>query len=103
MIPVRRWSAGLAVLLLATSVAACGSSTEPEEVTVQATVEFLQVEGGCWSLLASDGTRYEPIDLPESFRQDGLEVEATLELINDVGSVCQVGRIVEIEDIRIRG
>ena len=89
-----------AVLLLAGSTLACDDATGPDAVEIVATVEFHAVEGGCWSLLATDGTRYEPLTLAEPFRVRGLEVEATVRRRTDVGTVCQVGKVVEVVEIR---
>lgn len=91
----------LAALTLAVSALtlACDDATGPKPMDVEATVEFLAVEGGCWSLLASDGTRYEPLELAEPFRQNGLKVVVRVRRRTDVGTVCQVGTVVEILSI----
>jgi hypothetical protein len=102
MIPRRSWSPGLLGLsLLAVPSVSC-SDTGPDTVRVDATVEFLQVEGGCWSLLADDGVRYEPTNLANEFRQDCLAVETTHEPQDDRGSTCQVGEIVAVLSIQRR-
>lgn len=89
-----------AALLLAAFTLACDDATGPGPVEIVATVEFQSVEGGCWSLLAGDGTRYEPLELSEPFRVHGLEVEATVRRRPDIGTVCQIGRVVEVLRIR---
>lgn len=43
-------------------------------VTFEATVVFLDVDGGFWGLLASDDVPYEPVTLPPSYQIDGREV-----------------------------
>ncbi len=90
-------------VLLAVAALSCDDPTGPGTVALIATVEFQAVEGGCWSLLASDGTRYEPLALAEPFRVRGLEVEATVRRRNDVGTICQVGQVVEVVEIRALG
>lgn len=89
-----------AALLLAGSTLACGDATGPDAVEIVAAVEFQAVEGGCWSLLAGDGTRYEPLELSEPYRVQGLEVEASVRRRTDLGTICQVGQVVEIVEIR---
>jgi hypothetical protein len=69
---------------------------------VEGTVRFAQVEGGCWYILATDQTRYEPLNLQSEFKQDGLPVRAVLRPRDDMGSACQIGRIVEIVSITQR-
>lgn len=102
MISRRRSYLFLGACLAVVSAVSCSNTTEPDLTQVVATVEFLNVEGGCWSLLASDGVRYEPVDLGEEFREDGLQVTATVRPLAEVASVCQIGKIVEIESIRRR-
>lgn len=89
---------GLAAVL----VVSCTSTTEPDLAQLEATVEFVSVEGGCWRLVTDQGIGYEPVNLPESFRSDGLQVDVTVRLRKDLGSICQVGQIVDIESIRVR-
>lgn len=103
MISRRRSSLFLFACLAVASAVSCSDTTEPDSTQIVATVEFLNVEGGCWSLLASDGVRYEPVGLGEEFREDGLRVTATVRPLEEVASVCQVGKIVAVESIRRRG
>ena len=102
MIPHRRSSLFLGASLAVASAVSCSDTTEPDSTQIVATVEFLNVEGGCWSLIAGDGVRYEPVKLAEQFREDGLRVTATVRPLEEVASVCQIGKIVEIESIRRR-
>lgn len=68
---------------------------------VDATVEFLQVEGGCWSIKTAEDV-FQPINLAQEFRQDGLRVRVSFKQRNDMGSVCMIGPLVEILSIRTR-
>jgi hypothetical protein len=79
----------------------CGDDVNrpADQFTIDGTVEFRAVEGGCWFIRALDGQIYDPRrGLTEEFRQDGLEVRATLTVI-EFPSVCQVGRRVDIVEI----
>ncbi len=93
-------------ILTVTLVAACSSSAAPlenkgpEPSGMAATVRYLDVEGGCWAVDAADGVRYEPINLPAAFRQDGKKVKIVLRERSDLASVCMVGRIVELVSIQ---
>ena len=91
-----------AALLLAASIACAGNPAEPDGGPILGTVRLLPVEGGCWVIDASDGVRYEPIGLPDAFRQDGRSVSATLRQRPDLGSFCMVGRVVEVVSIQSR-
>lgn len=98
-----RWHWALAAgSLLAT---ACASSvTAPDGVRIiNATVRFIDVEGGCWALETSTAARrYEPVTLPATFRLDGLPVRAAIRPRENMGSFCMVGEIVEIISIAVR-
>lgn len=90
------------VFFLAIAAGCSSSSTQPDLLTTTATVRFVNVEGGCWSLEAKDGTRYEPVGLAPAFRTDGLRVAVTLRFPDNLGSFCMVGRLAEVVTIRSR-
>jgi hypothetical protein len=96
------------VLLLASlvSLACANVPIEPLEsskrAVVNASVEFLSVEGGCWTIEVSEEVHYLPLNLPEEFRRDGLRIRAELLRRDDYGSTCQVGPVVEVLSIRER-
>ncbi len=90
MRPRAFFSAALALLTLGAS---CGITT-PELDEVGA-VEFIDIEGGCWVIETADET-YEPINLPESLRTDGLGVTFQAQEREDLASICMVGTIVEL-------
>ena len=60
-----------------------------QTLATNATIRFVDLEGGCWALVTSAGS-YEPIGLPEEFRRDGLAVYAVAHGAPDVVSVCQM-------------
>ncbi len=106
------WLACLsAALVLATAGFSCSTGPQgpgqdppiddPDAFWVNATVQFTPLEGGCWTLAVEEKT-YEPINLTEEFREDGLQVRAALKPRVDMASVCQVGQIVEVLSIRRR-
>ena len=86
-------------VVAATLALACNSSTMPL-FGIGATVHFSTIEGGCWSLVTSAGHKvYEPIDLPASFRVDGLAVRVVLRDAPNWASICMIGPLVHVEDI----
>jgi hypothetical protein len=76
--------------------------SDPDAFTVNATVVFVDVEGGCWALDTDASTRFEPDSLPDEFKRSGLRVHATLKLQREWGSYCLVGPVVEVLWIRLR-
>ncbi len=105
---VAAWLAGLSVaLVLVTTAFSCSTNPQdpviddPGAFWVDATVAFTPIEGGCW-MLTVDDTTYEPINLEQEFRVDGLQVRAALKPRADLASFCMVGQIVEVLSIRRR-
>lgn len=78
--------------------AVCGEPAEEDSRTIQGFVRFLDVEGGCWLLVGSDGKQYHPINLTEGFAVDGLRVSATIAFRRDLAGICP-GNIVDIRSI----
>ena len=60
------------------------------------TIRFSEVEGGCYFIHADSGESYEPINLPSSYRKDGIRVKFTVRYRPDMVSICMGGKIVEI-------
>ncbi len=73
--------------------------TDPD-VEANGVVRFHDVEGGCWAIEAS-GETLEPINLPGEFQVDGLSVVFEATVRTDLATICQVGRIVELDFIQI--
>ena len=63
------------------------------------TVTYKDIEGGFYAIDSVDGSKYDPINLPESFRKDGLKVKVTARLKKDVMSFHMYGVIIEIVHI----
>jgi hypothetical protein len=103
--PARRLRVCCVTVIGLGAVAACGSDdppvTDPGAVVLDAVVQYVDVEGGCWRL-HTDSLNYEPMSLDAAFRQDGMAVRAAVIPRDDLGSLCMVGRIVEIDWIRRR-
>lgn len=59
----------------------------------------MTLEGGFFAIRGDDGVLYDPLDLPDAFRQDGLRVRYTLEVQEGVLSYHMVGTIVKVIDI----
>jgi hypothetical protein len=79
-----------------------GCRLPDDQMRVLGTVQFVNVEGGCWRVVGTDGTSYEPTNLAPSFRVDGLEVSMVLTPAKNAGSYCMVGQLVELVSIEKR-
>lgn len=80
-----------------------GDLTAPSlgEGPMRAEVRFVNVGAGCWVLSNRFGHRYEPMQLSEEFRQEGLQVLVTFRARSDLGSLCMLRDVIEIRDIEV--
>ena len=62
----------------------------------------VQIEGGFWGILSDDGTKYDPIYLPDEFKIDGLQVKFKVKIRDDLAVFHMWGTIVEIVKIEKR-
>lgn len=70
-----------------------------ETFQIRGTVVYKNLEGGFFAIHGDDGSKYDAINLPESFRKDGLKVKVTAQLKKDAVSFHMYGKIIEIVDI----
>lgn len=73
------------------------------ELQFEGVVQYRQVEGAAWVIESEDGTTYEPTDLPEDYREQGLPVRVWANRLEDRASIRMVGPIISIERIERRG
>ncbi|WP_407356456.1 protease inhibitor I42 family protein [Methanolobus sp. WCC5] len=72
---------------------------EEELIKSRATVKYIELEGGFYGIITADEARYDPINLEEQLRIDGMEVEFVAYPRNDLMSFHMWGQIVEIRTI----
>ena len=68
--------------------------------TVTGTVRYLDLEGGFYGIEADHGTKLDPVNLPEDFRQDGVRVAVRVEELKDRVSTHMWGTLVRIMEIK---
>jgi hypothetical protein len=68
-------------------------------VTISGVVRHFDLEGGFFAIRGDDGVTYDPSNLADDFRHDGLRVRARARLRPDRSGIHMVGPIVDIIDI----
>ena len=71
-------------------------------IHITGTVRHLDLEGGLFVIRDVGGTQYNPVNLPEAFRVDGMAVEADARRRDDMMSIGMAGSLVELLRIRSR-
>ena len=77
------------------------SRTTPDSDTleIQGTVVHKNIESGFFAIDSDDGRKYNPINLPESYKKDGLKVKITARPRTDAMSIHMYGVIIEVVEI----
>lgn len=65
-------------------------------------VVYVPIEGGFFGIVADDGRKYDPRNLPEAFQRDGLPVQVTARPLEGIVGFHMWGQIVEIVEIKKR-
>jgi hypothetical protein len=95
-----------ALMLLQASDFSCsagGDALGPRvSIQVSGVVRFVDVEGGCWAFRADDGSVYELVTDKASSRilVDGARATLVLAPREDAVSVCMVGRIAVVDEVK---
>jgi hypothetical protein len=74
----------------------------PDEFQMKGTVVYEEIEGGFFAIHGEDGQTYNPVDLPDAFRKDGMEVQFRARPSRDALSFHMYGTTVEIVEIKRR-
>ncbi len=70
-------------------------------MTVTGTVEKKGFGFGTWALVAEDGTTYELKDPTEELKQEGITVEVTGKIREDVMTTAMIGAVLEVESYKL--
>ncbi|MGA7801040.1 MAG: hypothetical protein WCC36_09535 [Gammaproteobacteria bacterium] len=75
------------------------TSQEARTVTITGKIVHLEIEGGFWGIVASDGAHYDPVNLPKDFQHQDLKVRATLRTKPGLVSFHMWGTLVDVVNI----
>ena len=68
---------------------------------VTGTVEKKGFGFGTWALVTTDGTTYELKDPASELQQEGIEVEVTGKIREDVMTMAMIGAVLEVESYKL--
>jgi len=70
------------------------------EQMITGTVRYLDLEGGFYALVADNGQKYDPINLPEEYKKDGLRVKFHVKEEKAMVGIHMWGKIVHVVKIK---
>ncbi|MDH7569123.1 MAG: hypothetical protein QHJ73_06005 [Armatimonadota bacterium] len=71
----------------------------PNMVRATGTITYIALEGGFYGIVGDDGHRYDPVNLPKEFQQNGLRVRFEVRPRPDMASFHMWGILVEVVSI----
>ena len=84
-------------MLLALPLA--GKAETSDVVSFAGSVSYQTLERGFFAIDADDGRKFTPLGLPPEFAVDGLRVQVTARVRNDMVGVQMYGTLIEITEI----
>jgi hypothetical protein len=69
-------------------------------ISAMGTVTFIEIEGGFFGIIADNGDKYRPLNLPKDFQKDGVRVRFEGKINSDIMGVYMWGEAIEIKNIK---
>jgi hypothetical protein len=70
-------------------------------MTLQGQIVYQTMEGGFFSFIADDGSKYTPMQLPKEHLRNGLIVEIQAQEMHDVMTTMQFGKVIKIINVEV--
>ena len=64
------------------------------------TINYIDLEGGFYGITDEDGNKYDPINLEGKYKEDGLQIKFSAEILEDYANIHMWGTIIEITSIQ---
>lgn len=78
-------------------------SPKGEGMMLQGTVRYLNLEGGFWGIIADNGQKILPKNLPQEYRKDGIRLSFSAQEITGMMTIQQWGKLANLSDITVIG
>lgn len=70
-------------------------------MTMKGQIVYQTMEGGFYSFIANDGSKYTPMQLPKTHQRHGLIVEIQAQELFDVMTTMQFGKVIKILKVSV--
>ncbi|MCP3128406.1 hypothetical protein [Shewanella sp. KJ2020] len=74
-----------------------------EGIMLQGTVRYMNLEGGFWGIVADNGQKILPKNLPAEYRKDGLRLSFSAQEITGMMTIQQWGTLSSLSEISVIG
>jgi hypothetical protein len=78
----------------------CGCYKKPDIIEGEGIIVYNDFEGGFYGILSNEGDKYDPINLPLSFQQDGINISYSIKILGNESNVHNWGTAIEIISIQ---
>jgi hypothetical protein len=76
------------------------SKVNKQLVSKDGTIVYQDLEGGFYSFIANDGSKYTPMNLASEHKKDGLNVSIEGSIVTGMMTTTQFGELLKIESIK---
>jgi hypothetical protein len=90
-----------ALLLIALTITTLVGCSRGEAVSGTGTVKYVDLEGGFYGIIGDDGQQYDPINLEQTYQENGLRVRFQAKIRQDIASIHMWGTIIELSKIEV--
>ena len=70
-----------------------------ESLEQTGTIKYIELEGGFYGISGDDGKNYDPVNLPQQFKEDNIRVRFKFRYSENQVSFHQWGTLIEILEI----
>lgn len=70
-------------------------------MTVEGTIDFVDMGPGTWALVTDDGMKYELKDSPPELQKSGLKVRVEGKIRDDVMTLAMIGPVLEVTNFQV--
>lgn len=89
----------IALLLVALTITTLVGCSRGEAISGTGTVKYIDLEGGFYGIVGDDSQNYDPMNLDQTYQEDGLRVRFQAKIRQDIASIYMWGTIIEITKI----
>lgn len=91
------WASALVIVAIVSAIVVVNEIKSKEDIVAgTGTVTFLAFEGGFYGIVGDDGEHYDPLNMAQEFKIDGLRVYFEARILRDASSFHMWGKIVSI-------